>query len=283
MGLPQEAARCAADAFEEFQAPAPVSVAWFEESADIWFLEVLFSALPDRSQIDACLAAALAGQVPAYTLCPLEQRDWVAQSLEGLTPVCAGRFVVHGAHHRALVRAGAIGIEIEAGQAFGTGHHATTLGCLLALQHVARQARPRNVLDLGTGTGVLAIAAAKLARCPVVATDIDPIATQTARTNVRANQVAPQITCLTANGVADRAIRANRPYDLVMANILARPLVKIAPTLALVLARRGAIILSGLLIEQRAEVLNAYRARGYFPVRRFVIGEWATLLLRAGP
>ena len=280
----QATVRRAAQAFEALEAPqAPVSVAWYEETSDIWSLEVLFAAPPDRAIANACLAAAFAGQAPEYSIEPLAARDWVAQSLENLEPVSAGRFLVHSAHHRALVRTGTIGIEIEAGQAFGTGHHATTLGCLLALQFVARRTRLRNVLDLGTGTGVLAIAAAKLARCPVVATDIDPVATQTARANAAANRVAPLVTCLTANGVADRRIRANRPYDLVMANILAGPLTKIAPTLASVLARRGTIILSGLLTQQSAGVLSAYRACGYFPVRRFIFNEWVTLLMRAGP
>lgn len=208
--------------------------------------------------------------------------DWVAKSLEGLKPVRAGRFLVHGRHDRDAVRANDIAIEIEAGQAFGTGHHGTTSGCLVMLERLIRTRRPKNVLDLGTGSGVLAIAVAKLARCPVLATDIDPVATRVARSNARLNGEAGLIRFETAAGFSNRAFLEEGPFDLIVANILARPLMRMAPDIAAELAPGGDVVLSGILATQRQMVLAGFRAAGLFHRRTIWRGEWVTMHLDRG-
>ncbi|MFV2091686.1 MAG: 50S ribosomal protein L11 methyltransferase [Hyphomicrobiales bacterium] len=277
----RETAQRAAGALEMYIEP-PLSVSWFEETKDVWALEALFAEAECAERAGQSLAATLGIPAASITIAPLAERDWVAQSLQGLAPVAAGRIVVHGAHNRADIAPGMIGVEIEAGMAFGTGHHATTLGCLLALQFAAKRAELRSVLDLGTGTGVLAIAAARLLRCPVLATDIDPVAVKIARANARANRVGPLISCRVANGVASQEIAASAPYDMILANILARPLARMAPGLRPLAAKGGAIVLSGLLTEQIASVVAPFRTCGFILDRSWHLGEWTTLLLRAG-
>ena len=188
-----------------------------------------------------------------------------------------GRFVVHGAHDRAAVRSCEIGIEIEAALAFGTGHHGTTRGCLHMFADLARRARPRTILDVGTGTGVLAIAAARTIHRPVVAGDIDPVSVATARANARANRAGAYVRPVQARGVAHPALAAGGPYDLVFANILARPLRELAPALRRLLAPRGRIVLSGLLARDVPGVLAAYRAQALPLLMRRDIEGWATL------
>lgn len=206
--------------------------------------------------------------------------DWVVRSLEALTAVRAGRFVIHGSHERHAVRPGAIGIEIEAGQAFGTGHHGTTAGCLIMLDRLIARRRPAVSLDLGTGSAVLAIAIAKRARTPVIATDIDPVATRVAKSNARLNGVRSLIRCATARGLAHRAIRDNGPFDLIVANILARPLMAMAPAIASELAPSGDLVLSGILSAQRHKVLAAFRQSGLHHCRTIEREGWVTLHLR---
>jgi ribosomal protein L11 methyltransferase len=208
--------------------------------------------------------------------------DWVAKSLEGLKPVRAGRFLVHGRHDRAAARANDIAIEIEAGQAFGTGHHGTTSGCLVMLERLIRTRRPKNVLDLGTGSGVLAIAVAKLAKCPVLATDIDPVATRVAKSNARLNGEAGLIRFETAAGFSNRAFLEEGPFDLIVANILARPLMRMAPDIAAELAPGGDVVLSGILATQRQMVLAGFRAAGLFHRRTIWRDEWVTMHLDRG-
>ena len=197
----------------------------------------------------------------------------------------AGRFFVYGAHDAGEVPAGVIAIRIEAGLAFGTGHHETTALCLQALSHIARGRgprsvrRPRSVLDLGCGTGVLAIAAAKLWRKTVLATDIDAIAVEVARENAVANDVGPLIRAAVADGFTSPAIRASAPFDLICANILAGPLTKLAPDLSAALARRGIAVLSGLLRNQENQVLSATRPHGLVLRRTYRDGPWSALVL----
>jgi ribosomal protein L11 methyltransferase len=205
--------------------------------------------------------------------------DWVAKSLEGLKPVRAGRFLVHGSHDRNALRPNDIGIEIEAGQAFGTGHHGTTSGCLFMLENLIRVRRPRNALDLGTGSGVLAIAIAKLAKCPVLATDIDPVATLTARANARLNGETRLIRFETATGFSHRAFKEEGPFELIVANILARPLMRMAPDIASDLATGGRVVLSGILATQRQMVLAAFRTAGLFHRKTLWRDEWVTIHL----
>ena len=206
--------------------------------------------------------------------------DWVTKSLEGLQPVRAGRFFVHGAHDRHRRRPGDLAIEIEAGLAFGTGHHGTTSGCLDMIEEVARRERPGNALDLGTGSAVLAIALAKLAHIPVLATDIDPVATEVAAENVKLNQVGAFVETKTAPGFHHPVFAARAPFDLILANILARPLMKLAPEMARYLAPGGSLILSGILDRQRNAVLAAYSAQKFRHVRTLAREGWVTLHLK---
>jgi ribosomal protein L11 methyltransferase len=242
------------------------------------------------------LVASTAGTAAADALVfeTLAPTDWVRKSLEGLTPVEAGRFVVHGAHHRASVRANQIGIQIEAALAFGTGHHGTTRGCLLALDALVRARRrkrkargspalrprrERNVLDIGTGTGVLAIAAARALRRPVLASDIDPRAIAIARDNTRVNRVRAAVELIHADGLGAARFRCRAPYNLVFANILLEPLTQLATPIARLVAPNGHVVLSGLLTAQTGAALASYRARGLVLVRRIRLEGWATLVL----
>ncbi|WP_114390846.1 50S ribosomal protein L11 methyltransferase [Notoacmeibacter marinus] len=206
--------------------------------------------------------------------------DWVEKSLEGLKPVQAKRITVHGRHDRAAVGLGQIGIEIEAGQAFGTGHHGTTAGCLIMLQDILKAERPQAILDLGTGSAVLAIAAARLSPAHVIATDIDAVAVEVARHNVRLNGVHDRVRCWTATGFGHTAIRVGEPYDLIVANILAGPLRRLAPEMARHLAANGSVLLSGILDEQRRSVIAAYTGQGFRHVRTIHREGWSTLHLR---
>lgn len=206
--------------------------------------------------------------------------DWVAKSLEGLKPVRAGRFLVHGAHDRDRRRAGDIAIEIEAGLAFGTGHHGTTAGCLAMVEKVIRRERPTRLLDLGTGSGVLAIAMARLSRRTVLATDIDPVATRVARDNARLNGVGALVQAETAAGFSHPAFARRRPFDLIVANILARPLMRLAPAMAAQMAPGGSLILSGILDRQRDAVVAAYAGQQVRHVRTTHMEGWVTLHLK---
>jgi ribosomal protein L11 methyltransferase len=211
----------------------------------------------------------------------IEDADWVAQSLAGLDPVEAGRFLVHGSHDRDKVPADVIGIQVEAALAFGTGHHGTTRGCLLAFEQLLQERRPQRILDLGTGTGVLAIAAAKALRQEILASDIDPVSVGIARENAALNDVGSIVRVVEADGLDDPAIAGDAPYDLVFANILAGPLIALAPDIARVVAPGGTVILSGLLAEQEAMVTDAYRAQGLTVVERTPLDAWMTLTLAA--
>ena len=277
--LPQAEAQRLADALLEADDPAGAAAA-AEETPEVWLVEGYWDK-PPYPQVLARLAERTIGGRVDFDIERLEQADWVAKSLAGLHPVPAGRFVVHGRHDRRRVPSGAIGIEIEAGLAFGTGHHATTRGCLLLLDRVVRSRRPRKVLDLGCGSGVLAIAAAKQLKTRVIASDIDPTAVTVARDNVRLNGVAPLVAVVEAIGLDHPTIRARAPFDLVFANILAAPLVALARPLAGALAPGGHLILSGLLESQAMRVLAAYRARGLLPTARLALEGWASLLLEA--
>ncbi len=206
--------------------------------------------------------------------------DWVSRSLEGLKPVRAGRFFVHGAHDRDQRQEGDIAIEIEAGLAFGTGHHGTTAGCLEMLESVVEAERPRNALDLGTGSAVLAIALARLARIPVLATDIDPVAVEVAAANVALNGVSDHVECIAAPGFDHPAFAERGPFDLIVANILAGPLIGIAPDMAAHLKPGGSLILSGILDRQEEAVLAAYEAAGFRHIRTTHLEGWVTIHLK---
>ncbi|MFS8145581.1 50S ribosomal protein L11 methyltransferase [Rhizobium sp. BR 249] len=251
-----------------------------DEKKDIWEASVYMMAEDEaevRSRVEAALEIAFPDARLQREVIP--DVDWVVKSLEGLKPVRAGRFLVHGSHDRDKVRSGDIAIEIDAGQAFGTGHHGTTAGCLEVIDAVVRSRRVRNALDLGTGSGVLAIAVRKLRNIPVLATDIDPVATKVAAENVRRNGIASGIVVRTAPGFHSTAFSEHGPFDLIIANILARPLIRMAPQLAAHLAPGGSVILSGILAAQRWKVIAAYSGARLRHVRTIWRNGWVTIHL----
>lgn len=258
------------------------------EAADgrTWLVEVFFSEAPDPEAFRSLVRLALPGPAgdslaAAATFSEIAPKDWIAASLDGLKPVRAGRFVVHGGHDRHLVSVHEIGIEIEAALAFGTGHHGTTHGCLEALAAILKVRRPRRVIDVGTGTGVLAIAAARVLRRPVMASDIDPVSTDAARSNARLNRAGAFVRPLTAQGLTHPALRGRR-HDLLLANILAKPLRRLAKDFAPAVAGGGEMILSGLLLADVPGVLSAYAGHGFRLRRRTRREGWATLVLARG-
>ena len=277
----ERTAKRVADALSEGFGDGGTAVAAFEETGGRWTVEVHFETPPDEGAVRAVVERSAGTDGAQLTFETIAAKDWVAASLAELKPVTAGRFTVHGAHDRARVAPNRIGIEIEAALAFGTGHHGTTLGCLLALDGIVKRHRPRRILDIGTGTGVLAIAAARALRRPVLASDIDPEAVRIARENARLNAVAPLVEVLCAKGLSARRFRARAPFDLVLANILLAPLTRLASPLRPLLAPRAHVVLSGLLAAQENAALAAYRPHGLKLVRRIPLGEWVTLVLSA--
>ncbi|NEJ22798.1 50S ribosomal protein L11 methyltransferase [Rhizobium leguminosarum] len=251
-----------------------------DEKKDIWEASIYMMA-EDEAEVQSRVEDALKASFPDARLERevIPEIDWVVKSLEGLKPVRAGRFLVHGSHDRDKIRPGDIAIEIDAGQAFGTGHHGTTAGCLEVIDAVVRSRPVRNALDLGTGSGVLAIAVRKLRNIPVLATDIDPIATKVAAENVRRNGIASGIVTRTAPGFHSTAFPEHGPFDLIIANILARPLIRMAPKLATHLAPGGSVILSGILAGQRWKVIAAYSGARLRHVRTIWRNGWVTIHL----
>jgi ribosomal protein L11 methyltransferase len=283
---PQAAARRLADRLGETLDPDRAAVAVFEHG-DAWVVAIHFAAAADETALRA-LIQDLADRSTAASLRfeTVEATDWVKASLASLASVTAGRFVVHGAHDRACVAPNLIGIEIEAGLAFGTGHHGTTRGCLLALDASIRRrtgrARRARVLDIGTGTGVLAIAAAKVLRAPVLASDIDPQAVRVARANAGRNRVGGLVEVVRAAGTAAPRLHRGGPYDLVFANLLLEPLRRLARPILHLTAPRGRAVLSGLLPAQANAIVSAGRTVGLRLERRITLDGWTTLLLRRG-
>lgn len=280
----------AAEILSEADPPAALAVTLFDAPPEgpvasmrptpLRRLEVLLQDRPDLAEHVQRLRAAVGLDDPqvALHLHPLGDQDWVAMSLAGLAPVRAGRFHLRGSHHPPA-KGGAVDLLIEAGQAFGTGHHGTTQGCLLALDALAKAGpRPRAVLDVGTGSGALAIAAAKALKAPAAATEIDPASSAVARANARLNGVTDRVSVMTAAGLAHPKLRGRR-FDLILANILAGPLVALAPSITRAAAPGARLVVSGLLITQERSVAGAYRARGWRAARRWRLEGWATLLL----
>ena len=286
--LSEEIERLLGDAFE--LDGWPVTREETVPYSEIWSVDTLIFDADDEESAIAIVREALAEAIGdeeagsydlTTTLLDLDA-NWIAMSEEIRHPVEAGRFFVHGSHDRHRRPPSGVSIEIDAEMAFGTGHHATTWCCLMALDRLFKSRRFERPLDLGTGTAVLAVAAARVLRVPVIATDIDPVAVEIAARNAHLNGVGDEVRCIVADGMKARLLAEEAPYDLVLANILARPLTKLAFPIAAALARRSVVVLSGLRTVERQLVLSAYRTQGLrlaFEVER---DGWLALVLETG-
>lgn len=272
-----------ASAFAEAVEAHVAAISTFElEEGGMWLVEGTAHQEPDSGRIAtkiAVLAASLGLAEPGLTVEPLAPIDWVTQTYLSFPPVRVGRFFIHGSHHKKPVPKGCIGLQIEAAMAFGSGEHATTQGCLMALEDLHRRRRVRNVLDMGCGSGILGFGAARLWQVPVLGVDIDPISIEIARENAVLNRVHRKVALFPGNGYDTPEVRRRGPYDLIVANILARPLARMAPQLRRHLAPGGTVVLSGLLRRQENMVEAAHRAQGLRLVRRFRLGDWTALVL----
>jgi ribosomal protein L11 methyltransferase len=253
--------------------PLAVSINETDEAKGLWETVVWFEgeAMADDARTHLAQPHAVIARVPDV--------DWVRRSLEGLAPVTAGRFFLHGSHDRAARRNGGHSLEIDAGTAFGTGHHGTTAGCLSALDDILKRHRPRHILDLGCGTGVLAIAAAQALKIRALASDIDAEAVRVSIRNAQLNGVGPLLNAKTAAGLHHPVIRQSAPFDLIFANILARPLANLAQGLSTILAPGGHIILSGLTVDQLRWIKACYTTRGLIPARTIRNENWIALVM----
>ncbi len=283
--------KAAVELFLEQLAPQALSVAAFEaaiEPADAnadqpsWQIELLHDAPPDPSDLQAAvapLARALGLQGPAISIAPVPETDWLAAARAAAKPQAIGRFWLHPSHVDQAPPAGSLAIQIDAGLAFGSGEHESTKGCLLALDHLAGRTRCRRVLDLGCGSGILAIAAAKCWPARVVAADVDPEAVRVAAANAAHNGVGQRVITRVSDGYADRLLGQLGPYDLILANILADPLCAMAGALARHLAPGGFAILAGLLDRQAPRVIAAHQRHGLQLRQEFTLGPWTSLLM----
>jgi ribosomal protein L11 methyltransferase len=278
--MPRTLAEACAQHLESQIDAEPQALSLFETDAagTAWQIEAYFACAEDAAEAARRFQALPDTAALAIIVEVLGKTDWVRQSLQGLGPIRAGRFFIHGSHDRAARPCHAISIEIEAATAFGTGHHGSTRGCLLALDALLRKHEPKRVIDIGCGSGILAIAASRALRRQVLASDTDPEAVRITAANARLNGVAVRV--LGAAGTLHPAIAAAGPYDLVMANILARPLAQLAPAFARFTAKGGHLIVSGLLAEQGRWVASVYQALGFVPASRVEEEGWATLVLR---
>ena len=273
---PRAAAEAAAARLDADSALEGVTYSILEEDEDKGFWRI--DAFPtDGDEAERLRAALCEGGDLQVAVETLADADWLAMALSGLPPVRAGRFFVYGVHDRGRAPPNAVNLRIEAGAAFGTGHHGTTVGCLLAYDALLKRARFAKVLDVGCGTGVLGIAAAKTGTRRVLGTDIDPISVRIARENAGVNRVRARF--VHAAGLADARVQAAAPYDLVFANILARPLVTLAQDIRSALRPGGRAVLSGLLRTQERMVKAAYLSRGFRVERRIHRDAWGTLVL----
>ena len=278
----QKPAEALGEALERLE-PEPTGVGVFEveDGSGIWEVGGYFVEEPDETGL-ALLAAAFAAK--PFVVSELPETDWVAHVKRELSPVQAGRFFVYGSHDADKVPKGSIALLIEAAMAFGTGHHGTTLGCLRALDTLANDGFVgKNAVDVGCGTAVLAMAAARIWPDPVLASDIDAQAVDVARANVACNNLEGRVTCVEAAGFDATELKQAAPFDLVFANILKGPLIGLAPDMSDSISSGGYAILSGILNEQADEVIDVYARNGFNLVNRDEIVEWTTLIVRKNP
>jgi len=258
----------------------PLANTEIDEDKQIYEISLYTEDKASADEAQLRMASSLGLTAEDITVEELPDIDWVLHSLEGLKPVRAGRFFVHGSHDRDKLQDGDIGIEIDAGLAFGTGHHGTTAGCLEMIEEIVAAENPQNVLDLGTGSAVLAIAVAKLSPSPVLATDIDPVAVDVAQENVEKNGVAATVSTLTATGFDNPAMQARAPFDLIVANILANPLIELADQMRAHVTDNGSLILSGILATQHDSVVQAYEQAGIAHIKTIYKESWVALHLK---
>ncbi len=264
----------------ELLTPEPYGVGVFEveDGSETWEVGGYFLERPD--EVALALLAASCGARP-FAVSEVPDKDWVAEVKRELAPIEAGRFFLYGSHDADKVPENCVPLLIEAAMAFGTGHHGTTKGCLIALDKLANEGFVgRNVADIGCGTAVLAMAAAKIWPYKVLASDIDEVATDTARANIALNGLAERIEVVTCAGFDHPVLHEAAPFDLVLANILKGPLVHLAPDMDRNIAAGGYAILSGLLNTQADDVINAYTAENFELVDQIILGEWSSLTLR---
>lgn len=277
--LTKDQAYALVDAVMERDDLALTASAHENEETGEWIFEATCDSPPDMAAFAALAREILGGDVDFAINAIDADADWVSRSLEGLKPVTAGGFYVYGSHDADTAPRGLIPIRIDAAQAFGTGHHETTTGCLEAIQRILRRKKPMRPIDVGTGTGILAIAVAKRRKIPVLASDIDPLAVRITRENARANGVGHLIVEVDAAGLDHTTIQGNAPYDLIIANILAGPLVTLSPDIGRIAEKGAAIVLSGLLNTQARRVIAAYGRQGMVLKDRIVRKDWTTLIL----
>ena len=288
LGVASDTSAPSADAARKCRPGFAEAVSRFKVEGGAWRVQALFRQRPDQASLARALAAAAASSgiiPPAVAVETLADRDWLALNREQFPPVQAGRFFIARSHDGGSGRGGRGGgvrLTLDAGPAFGSGTHQSTRGGLLAIDRAARRRRFHRGLDLGCGSGILSLAMAAALKIPVVAADIDDWAVRTAKANVRANGLTHWVRVHKSNGLKASGIRRSAPYDLIVANILARPLVAMAPAIARHLARRGTVILAGLLRTQEAALVAAYRAQGLRLVDRIRIDGWSTLIFARG-
>lgn len=267
-----------ANAVQDLLEPPPDALTVFEDGPDRWKIEAYFDVAAGERDLAGELTSLVDWPLPPFETETVPELNWVAISQAALPPVHAGRFTVHGSHDRDRVPHGPNAILIDAGEAFGTAHHATTLGCLLAIDRLSRTPGFKNMLDLGCGSGVLAIAAAKaMPRMRICAADMDPQSVKVATDNVRLNGVGSRIALFVGNGLGHAKVRRRLPFDLLVANILAGPLIHLAPAIARAVTPGGTLVLSGILVPQAPEVIATYRAHGFTLRRHDRIAGWSTL------
>jgi ribosomal protein L11 methyltransferase len=272
---PPEDARLALESALE---PFGEAISSFEtDNGKAWLIEVFCHAKPPARNVAAALKPLVRDRA---TIERVPDKDWLAESRRGLPEFKAGPFFFYGSHFKGEVPKNMIGLEIDAGMAFGTGRHETTRGCLLAVARLTKTRRFKRPLDIGTGTGILAFGVARLCKVNVLAGDNDKDAVRVARENAGVNKLSRQVRILRSDGYRAKAIRDGAPYDLVTANILANPLIELAPDLARVLAKDGRAVLSGLLREQEKDVLKAHEAVGLELDFRLRLGDWSVLVLQ---
>ncbi|MGB3339085.1 MAG: 50S ribosomal protein L11 methyltransferase [Devosia sp.] len=277
--LTKEQAYALVDAVMERDDLALTASAHENEETGEWVFEATCDSPPNVESFVEVARQTLGGAVE-FSVSPIDPEiNWVARSLEGLAPVTAGGFYVYGSHETGPVPGGLTPMKIDAAQAFGTGHHETTTGCLEAISIILKRKKPRHMIDVGTGTGVLAIALAKRTNKTVIASDIDPISVVTTIENAAQNGVGKHIIALEATGVSHPTIQQNSPYDLIVANILAGPLMALAPSIGRIASKGATVILSGILQHQARGVINAYARQGMVLSQKLQRKDWTTLIL----